>query len=614
MNSQKPTGNAANLAIYPDYKYVMKNSSVGLKVKASDSSYYAVNAPSNITYSLVSGSGSVSGSTFYSGNGNGAVTVKAVSGSAYGWQNIYVVAGVTSMTVVKSGTSTAVTSLNPEPQSTINLNLYNVKYNGKEVKPDDKAVVWSTDFGTVDSEGNYTAPKTSGSGTIKITYGNYVKSIPVSVTSADLTENTFDTLVADFESKEDFKAEKGNLALSTLYGNVHNGYSALTVKYNVAGGSEKLTYKGSNSKVGSAVKIYGWFKGDGKGLKVTALFEDSQGNILTAAMSAGLNKTDYVQCVGNIPANAEKFTGFLLTKGSADSGTVYMDQVVMSGRYSADTVYPVIKFTDYPEKVNPGTAAAVIARINDSNGTVAVDKNDICVWVDGKTTYFNYNAVKGNIAFSTADLSGGLHRITVEAKDKFGNVSRESVNISAGKSSSAFADTNGHWAENNINFTADKGIVKGETINGKSCFYPERNLTRAEFAVIMARFLNLDGDISDLPYADGVNVKEWAVNAVKALYKAGIMTGTDIGGKLYFYPNQPITRQEVMTVIGKSMQNGYDVKNHQFTDLASIPSWSLPHINKLVSLGIVNGYNDGRILPKNNITRAEIAKIVYGLF
>lgn len=130
----------------------------------------------------------------------------------------------------------------------------------------------------------------------------------------------------------------------------------------------------------------------------------------------------------------------------------------------------------------------------------------------------------------------------------------------------------------------------------------------------MARFLNLDGDISDLPYADGVNVKEWAVNAVKALYKAGIMTGTDIGGKLYFYPNQPITRQEVMTVIGKSMQNGYDVKNHQFTDLASIPSWSLPHINKLVSLGIVNGYNDGRILPKNNITRAEIAKIVYGLF
>ena len=90
------------------------------------------------------------------------------------------------------------------------------------------------------------------------------------------------------------------------------------------------------------------------------------------------------------------------------------------------------------------------------------------------------------------------------------------------------------------------------------------------------------------------------------------MTGNEVGGKLYFYPNQSITRQEVMTVISKSLQGGYYSQNHSFKD--AVPAWSAPHINKLVSMGIVSGYADGTILPKKNITRAEIAKIVSGLY
>ena len=614
VNNQSATGNLANLAIYPDYKYVMKNSSVGLKVKAADSAFYPVNTPANVAYSVLKGGGSISGSTYYSGSNNGTVTLKATSGNATGQQNIYVVAGVTSMSVVKSGTTSAVTSLNPEPESKINLNLYNVKYNGKAVKPDDKAVTWSTDFGTIDNEGNYTAPKTSGSGTIKVAYGNYVKSISVTVQSTDLEENTTDFLVADFENSKDFKGNASAVSLDKTYGNVHNGYQSLAVKYNVASGNDKLAYTGNKSDVGSATKIYGWFKGDGKGVKVTALFTDASGNTLTAAMSGGLNQTDYVLCVGNIPANAEKFEGFLLTKGSSDSGTIYIDQVVMSNQTTADKNYPVIKFTNYPEKVNSGANASVIANVSDTNGTVAIAKGNIKVYLDGKVIAFNYNAVTGNVAFSTGSLDQGLHRLTIEAVDVFGNVSRKSVNLNAGTSSSVFADTQKHWAKSHIDFVAAQEIVKGENVGGKTYFNPGRNLTRAEFAVIMARFLNLEAGNYNLPYADNGIVKAWALDSVKALYEAGIMTGSNVGGKTYFYPNQSITRQEVMTVISKSMQNGYYVTNHKFTDLASIPNWSLPHINKLVSLEIVGGYNDGTILPKNNITRAEIAKIVYGLF
>ncbi len=37
-----------------------------------------------------------------------------------------------------------------------------------------------------------------------------------------------------------------------------------------------------------------------------------------------------------------------------------------------------------------------------------------------------------------------------------------------------------------------RGIMKGETANGSTYFRPNRNLTRQEFAVTMARLLNLD--------------------------------------------------------------------------------------------------------------------------
>ena len=613
VNNQTANGKMTNLGIYPEYKYVMKNSSTKLRVKAADASYYGVANPTDVNYSVISSSGSIDGNKFVAADTNGTAVIQAESNGALGKQNIFVVAGISSMTVVKSGNTTAVSSLNPDAETQVSLDISKVSLNGKAVQPDDGAVKWSATIGTIDSQGNYTAPKTAGTGEITVSYGNYVKTIPVTVKSTKLEANTLDTLVADFEKAKEFNISDGALSLNGNYGNYHNGYQALQVDYNMESGTAELSYKGNNSAVGNAKKIYGWFKGDGTGVKVTALFADSRDNRLTAAMSGGLSGKDYLQCVGNIPENAEKFIGFLLTKGSNTKGTIYIDQIVMSGKYSADTVYPSVTITKCPESVSAGSAASVIANISDSNGTVAVAESGIKAYVDGKEIAFTYNAETGNIAFNTANLQQGIHRVTVEATDVFGNITRKSADINVGSAASVFADTTGHWAAPYIGFVADRGIVKGENVGGKNYFNPNRNLTRAEFAVIMARFLDLSGGGS-LPYADKASIKSWAADAVEALYKAGIMTGSEMGGKVYFYPNQPITRQEVMTVISKSLQSGYYVENHNFADLASIPAWSLPHINKLVSLGIVGGYADGTILPKNNITRAEIAKIVYGLF
>lgn len=614
VNNQSKTGNVAHLGIYPDYKYVMKNASISLSAKAADTGYYAANLSNNVTYSVISGEGSISGNTFTAGNKNGTVVLQAASGSATGTQNVYVVAGVDSMSVVKSGTSSSLSSINVDAEETVDLDVYSASYNGRKVKTSDKSVTWATTIGTIDENGKFTAGKTSGSGNITVTYGNYVKTIPVTVKNTNLVPNDMDILIADFERDENFTVTSGEITLNSIYGYVYKGRKSLQVDYQT---DDKtiLKYSGDNADVGNSTKIYGWFKGDSKGVKVTATFEDADGNQLTAAMSSGLNTSGYVLCSGNIPSNAVKFTGFILTKGTGNSGTVYLDQIVMSSKYSEDTIYPTVKFTSYKSEVSAGSTVSFVVNISDTNGTVAVPKENIAVYIDGKKSAFTYNELTGNIAFNTTALKDGLHRVTVEATDVFGNITRQSVDVTAGSIETSFVDVGNNWAAPYIDFVADNNVIVGEVIGGKSYFNPSRNLTRAEFAVIMARYLGLSSDDNaSVPYADKDDIKSWAKNGVAALYEAGIMLGSEVNGKVYFYPNKPISRQEVMTVISKSLQNGYLVENHNFTDLNSIPDWSLPHINKLVTMGIVKGYEDGSILPANNITRAEIAKIVYGLY
>jgi len=51
--------------------------------------------------------------------------------------------------------------------------------------------------------------------------------------------------------------------------------------------------------------------------------------------------------------------------------------------------------------------------------------------------------------------------------------------------------------------------------------------------------------------------------------------------------------------------------NHpNFADDESIAAWAREAVEALVSAGVVGGYEDGTIKPKNNITRAETVKIL----
>ena len=80
------------------------------------------------------------------------------------------------------------------------------------------------------------------------------------------------------------------------------------------------------------------------------------------------------------------------------------------------------------------------------------------------------------------------------------------------------------------------------------------------------------------------------------------------------HPNDPITREEAFTVLARAfaLADGSSSALSAFSDSASVSSWAKGSVAALVENGYVDGAN-GRLNPKNNITRAEFAKVITGM-
>lgn len=282
---------------------------------------------------------------------------------------------------------------------------------------------------------------------------------------------------------------------------------------------------------------------------------------------------------------------------------------------------PNIVAVALPLRINSGETANISFRVVAGLGAYFPAKEQLKLLLDGKKLDFTYDAETGILQAELSGLADGAHRLTLVAEDNEGILARKSVTIQVGEAAAtettAYTDVPGkHWAADYITYLSGQGLMQGETNKlGEQLFNPSRNLTRAEFAVIVARYLQLDTsqEIS-LPYQDRADIPGWSLGAIRAVYAAGIMTGQDVKGELYFYPRSNISRQEAMAVIGRILTDKYPAGEQEFTDAEQISAWAKEHVERLVSLGLVSGYDDGTIKPLANITRAEIAKILFNLY
>ncbi|WP_144610916.1 N-acetylmuramoyl-L-alanine amidase [Bacillus cereus] len=178
-------------------------------------------------------------------------------------------------------------------------------------------------------------------------------------------------------------------------------------------------------------------------------------------------------------------------------------------------------------------------------------------------------------------------------------------------SSSSFAQTKKfpdvpakHWGEDSIYYLVDKGAVTG---NDKGMFEPEKEITRAEAATMMAKILNLPIDQNAKP-SFGDSQKEWYTPFIAAVEKAGVVKGKGPG---VFDPTGKIDRVSMASMLVEAYKLDAKVKQPLQTKFADLnDSWGKDKANILVELNISQGVNKTEWLPNKTVTKAEAAQFI----
>ena len=181
-------------------------------------------------------------------------------------------------------------------------------------------------------------------------------------------------------------------------------------------------------------------------------------------------------------------------------------------------------------------------------------------------------------------------------------------------------DTEGHWAEKYLKDLYYQGILAGVTSGGQLYAYPDKGVTRAEFSVLLGRFIGLNPDDYagvETPFPDLGPVDSWAGGAIRAMYSMGIVNGTEINGQTVFDPQGTLTRSQAAAMLGRLLTLDAAAEDEeplpqadlsQFTDAGEIQPYALEHFQLLVGMGAIDGAGDGRLDPNGTMTRAVICK------
>lgn len=171
-----------------------------------------------------------------------------------------------------------------------------------------------------------------------------------------------------------------------------------------------------------------------------------------------------------------------------------------------------------------------------------------------------------------------------------------------------FADlSNTHWSYGYIQSLMAKTVLNGM---GDNRFEPESNVTREQFAKMIVGALeiydaNAVCDFTDLP------AEHWAYSYVASAVKAGIIKGYDDGA---FGVGKNITRQEMAVMVSRSdFSFPITVTPAQFTDSADIGDWAKSAVSKMQMANIISGMPEGNFAPQENATRAQAARIIFGV-
>ena len=502
---------------------------------------------------------------------------------------------------VRNADNAIITELSASPGASVQLHG-SAAYKHLPLKADPAAFTWTLegDIGTIDETGLFTATAL-GTGKITVSAGTQSAGIDVTVSTQHL-----ETL-EDFEGETTIfrgSGERAGFSLNRDGNYVRFGRASGKLDYDLTGGPARWNATVQPAALNAPYTgLNLWVDSNGSNNTLSLLYSVGDGETQVLPLTT-LDVSGWKQVsVNGLPAG---MTIRGLEVSGTGTGTIYLDQVVATFEGIVDNAAPVITAELAPE------SWTVSGSVTDAVDGILPAKN-VTITCDG-SPLGEYDPATGRFTVSLPGPgeSRELGRVTVTAKDSSGNIGRTSVELPASGAEHKFTDTAEYWGADYCDFLYNRGISGGYD---DGTFRPDNLLTRLDFSVMLYNALRLDpakyAGVA-LPFADLDQLPERTLPAVRALYAEGIVTGTQgKDGKLIFNPAGNLTRAQAASMIGRSQEKGCALAELTFTDAAQIPGYATFYIRTMAAQGILSGYADGAFRPQANITRGQMAKILY---
>ncbi|MDD6189559.1 MAG: S-layer homology domain-containing protein [Clostridiales bacterium] len=575
------SGRLTQVAVYPNEPVVLLGTKVQFEVKGADETSRPVEVSEKTRW--LSAGGSITSDGEYTPEMTGTYDITAYVGEKNDTSTVTVIDTPSSISLHKDELGGAVSSLNVYTGTSETL-IAKAKYNNISVMSSANAYRWEVvgNIGTIDQNGVFTAGEQQGSGKIIVTAGDCSTAIDVTV-GAEIKE---------IQSFENYETAAEGLSVETAKDNVRFGNSSLRLDYSLGeAGRFETELPISLDKKFRYISL--WVCGNGSGARLGARMSDGSETELGIIDFSG-----WKQLI--VPASSGITVEAVFIEGSGE-GSIWLDQICASTTVEADAVQPDIAITESEGHIN-----VVVG----DNIDAVIPVENISISYDGVPIEFSYEPNSGT-AQAFVEPVDGYHRISVTARDQSGNLSTNSVTVVLNAPAAPFEDVYDHWAEEYVSYMYSQNVVDGVE---DTLFAPDASVTRAQCALMICRWLGIDTSLyadTELDFVDSADIPAYALDAVKAMYSLGIITGIDTKTGVYYAPNSALTREQAMTIVGRIQQSGYPLADiAAYSDAAKVQSWSEKYVKELVGRGIISGFEDGTLRPAAAVTRAQLVKIL----
>ena len=170
-----------------------------------------------------------------------------------------------------------------------------------------------------------------------------------------------------------------------------------------------------------------------------------------------------------------------------------------------------------------------------------------------------------------------------------------------------------HWAHQYISELSDQGVINGYQ---DGSYKPSNQVTRGEFYKLVMTALY--GEDYYKEYSKKYTDFHWAYAYQRDAASKGYLDLMDSMRELDSY----VDRFEMSTFLSSVVKNNEKLSNFKsenavhildFKDINLLSYEDMGKMNRAVSVGLLNGYDDMTFKPYKQMTRAEVATVIYRL-